>query len=625
MPDHSRSPGATIPSPRRSPGPWCLALGMILGLASPLIADDAPASVVNPIGIKLVRIPAGEFLMGSHEPTTAIKAAFPEDPHTPDFFNDETPQHRVRITKPFWMGQTEVTIGQFRRFVEETGYRTGPEKDGLGGWGLNPVSRKCEGRFPHFTWRDPGFPQSEQHPVLNITWHDAVAFCDWLTNKAGQRYRLPTEAEWEYACRAGSTQRYSGLEDPAGLAGISRTLDGLRLKEFAHVQDIRIPEDGSIPFTAPVGSYPANAFGLHDMHGNVWEWTNDWHADDYYANSPVEDPRGPDSGTVRVRRGGAWNSFPIWARASFRNWNSPDTRCVNLGFRVVAEEPPQRDRVSILFGGDVMLDGDPGHAVMKGVDPFADFAEILQSADLTICNLECVISEKGAVAHKPYTFRGASKSLPLLQKHFDAVSLANNHTLDFGTAGFVGQLELLEQGRLPYFGGGRNLISARRPLIFERNGLRVALLAYNDFQASESAATDKKPGVAPLEIEQVVADITAARTVERADVVIPFLHWGPELVPQPRKYQQELARRMIDAGASAIVGAHPHVTQTVDLYRGRPIIYSLGNFVFDYYPNDPPVWVGWLARLTFSKSGDVELESTAFEIDEVGIPRRFPK
>lgn len=106
-----------------------------------------------------------------------------------------------------------------------------------------------------------------------------------------------------------------------------------------HVQEVQIPPD-SLAFTCPVGRFPANRFGLHDVHGNVWEWTADWYAEDYYARSPVDDPPGPPDGNVRVRRGGGWNSFPLWARASFRNWNSEDTRCVNLGFRVASDSLP---------------------------------------------------------------------------------------------------------------------------------------------------------------------------------------------------------------------------------------------------------------------------------------------
>jgi hypothetical protein len=118
--------------------------------------------------------------------------------------------------------------------------------------------------------------------------------------------------------------------------GLGRIFDKGR-KSFPHVQEMEIIDPGPDTFTAPVGSYRPNRWGLHDMHGNVWEWTGDWHGDDYYAQSPRDDPRGPADGEVRVRRGGGWNSFPLYARASFRNWNTAWSRCVNLGFRVVRE------------------------------------------------------------------------------------------------------------------------------------------------------------------------------------------------------------------------------------------------------------------------------------------------
>lgn len=285
-----------------------------------------------------------------------------------------------------------------------------------------------------------------------------------------------------------------------------------------------------------------------------------------------------------------------------------------------ADEAVQRP-VSIVFAGDVMLDGGPGHAITKGIDPFAEFALQLKSADLAICNLECVISDRGRVAHKPYTFRGARGSLPLLKQHFSAVSVANNHTLDFGIEGFVAQLELLETGQLAYFGGGRTLAEARRPLILTRQGYRIALLGYNDFYSEDYAATDTQAGIAPLNIAMITEDIRRARDEAKADIVIPFVHWGPELVEEPESAQRVWARQMIDAGASAVIGSHPHVTQTVEIYRGKPIVYSLGNFVFDYYPGDPPEWIGWLAKLTFQRDGTVDLETTAFKIDPVGIPR----
>jgi poly-gamma-glutamate synthesis protein (capsule biosynthesis protein) len=361
------------------------------------------------------------------------------------------------------------------------------------------------------------------------------------------------------------------------------------------------------------------------MHGNVWEWCSDWYGEDYYSKSPVDDPTGPETGNRRVRRGGAWNSFPLWARVSFRNWNTPVSRCVNLGFRVArSAEEPTKNEVTIIFAGDVMLDGGPGHSIVYGGDPFADFAEILRGADIAVCNLECVLAGGGQQVLKPYTFRGPKESVPLLKKYFSAVGLANNHTGDFGKEAFVGQLAMLDDAGLPHFGGGRNRQEARRPLILERNGMRIALLGINGFPPRSFEAGENSPGVAWLVEDAVIADIHAARDRDHADVVIPFLHWGKEGSPEPSKEQQELARRMIDAGSSAVIGAHPHVTQTIETYHGRPIVYSLGNFVFDYYPVDPEVWIGWLVRLTIRRSGEVALEKFVFQIDKAGTPHPLP-
>jgi formylglycine-generating enzyme required for sulfatase activity len=174
--------------------------------------------------------------------------------------------------------------------------------------------------------------------VLNITWYDAVAFCQWLSRKEGKTYRLPTEAEWEYACRAGTTTRYSNGDDPEELAKVAKVTGDHGRKTFPAVQNLIVPKGATGRFTAPVGSFPANPFGLHDMHGNAWEWCADWYGADYYAQSPVDDPQGPDFGIRRVRRGGAWNSFPLWPRSSFRNWNNPHSRCSNVGMRVALSE-----------------------------------------------------------------------------------------------------------------------------------------------------------------------------------------------------------------------------------------------------------------------------------------------
>jgi formylglycine-generating enzyme required for sulfatase activity len=293
-----------------------------------------PSAVTNSIGLKLVLVPAGEFRMGGVEPAEAVVQRFPGYDMQPQDFRDEYPRHRVRITKSFYMGQTEVTVGQFRRFCQEAGYRTQAETDGQGGWGYDPAVGRCQGRQPQFNWANPGFVQTEQHPVINVTWDDARAFCQWLTKQEGHGYRLPTEAEWEYACRAGTTTRYPSGTEPDCLAAVAHGFDAAG-KEFAHVQDLMIPQPGKNTFTTAVAQLKPNAFGLYDMLGNAWEWCADWHSEAYYAQSPLDNPTGPPDGDVRVRRGGAWNSFPLYLRASFRNWNAPLSRCVNLGFRVV--------------------------------------------------------------------------------------------------------------------------------------------------------------------------------------------------------------------------------------------------------------------------------------------------
>ena len=310
------------------------ALLPLLGLGQRRGGHDR--EVTNSTGMRLVRVPAGAFLMGGQEPAERLASDFREYGRAADFFADEYPRHRVRIRRPFFLGKFEVTVGQFAAFARATGYRTEAEADGTGGWGYNPATRKVEGRRGQYSWRDPGFAQTDEHPVVNVTWNDAVAFCRWLSKKEGACYRLPTEAEWEYACRAGTAARYHNGDDPGRLGEVARVMDARGRTAFPHVHQMEIP-GGVSGLTAAVGGRGPNALGLFDMHGNVWEWCHDWYDENYYARSPAEDPCGPANGTVRVRRGGGWNSFPLWARASFRNYNSPDSRCANLGFRVVRE------------------------------------------------------------------------------------------------------------------------------------------------------------------------------------------------------------------------------------------------------------------------------------------------
>ncbi len=316
---------------------------LLTGCATP------PGSVENSLGMRFVRIPAGTFLMGSAESPASLARDFPQyDPERFRKLDDEAPVHRVRITQDFLLGQHEVTVGQFRSFLAASGHVPESVADGTGGYGYNPAYDPAqtqrgdafEGRDPRYSWRNPGFPQDDDHPVVNVTWNDAVALASWLTRREGVRYRLPTEAEWEYACRAGTNTRYSSGDDPAGLARVANVFDADAATNWPKWQEFALPVHDGYAFTAPVGSFAPNAFGLHDMHGNVWEWMADWHADDWYARSPSDDPQGPATGAVRVRRGGSWHTWPFYARCAFRNWNSPQTRYVLVGIRLVREIAP---------------------------------------------------------------------------------------------------------------------------------------------------------------------------------------------------------------------------------------------------------------------------------------------
>jgi poly-gamma-glutamate capsule biosynthesis protein CapA/YwtB (metallophosphatase superfamily) len=278
--------------------------------------------------------------------------------------------------------------------------------------------------------------------------------------------------------------------------------------------------------------------------------------------------------------------------------------------------------VRVVFVGDIMLDGGPGHLVTLGRDPFADVAPILRDADLTIGNLECAIVKQGHAVDKPYTFRGPARALPLLKRHFSAVSLANNHSGDWGKAGFLTELDLLKETDLPYFGGGANAKEARTPLVLDGHGKRVAFLGYNDFPPRGFAAGPQTPGTAWLVRQDVVRDIALART--RADIVLIFLHWGEDLEPAIAPEQRDMAHAFIDAGADAVIGGHSHLVQDIEWYKDRPIAYGIGNFVFDYFPYDPPVWTGLIVRLTFRPTvggaGRPELETTLVELDPAGMP-----
>jgi formylglycine-generating enzyme required for sulfatase activity len=226
-----------------------------------------------------------------------------------------------------------VTRGQFRHFVNDTGYKTDAEKGakpGASGW--NPDTKEFGFNEQH-CWRNVGFEQSDEHPVVSVSWNDAVAFCKWLSRKEGKSYRLPTEAEWEYACRAGTTTRYFSGDDPETLGKVGNVGDATAKVKLPNWKSTIKASDGYV-FTSPVGSFHPNAFGLYDMHGNAWQWCSDRYGAEYYAASATDDPTGPDAGDARVFRGGSWFDGPSSARSADRGWSAPGDRDCSAGFRV---------------------------------------------------------------------------------------------------------------------------------------------------------------------------------------------------------------------------------------------------------------------------------------------------
>jgi poly-gamma-glutamate synthesis protein (capsule biosynthesis protein) len=279
--------------------------------------------------------------------------------------------------------------------------------------------------------------------------------------------------------------------------------------------------------------------------------------------------------------------------------------------------------VRLLFVGDIMLDDGPGRTIAAGGDPLGAYESLLRSADFRIGNLECPVAASGIpLDNKIFSFRADPQVMRVLRGRFEVLSVANNHSGDQGRAAFLETLGHLETNGIRAVGGGRDLATAHAPVLLEKHGLRIALLAYNEFKPRRFEAGANWPGVAWSEDSQVLADIRAARAAG-ADLVIPFMHWGWEREPEPSARQRQLARLMIDAGAAAVVGSHPHVTQGADMYRGRPIIWSLGNFVFDGFTL-PAAKLGWLLTMTLDRHGVAAWETHAAQIDEAGTPTPLP-
>ncbi|MBI4878697.1 MAG: SUMF1/EgtB/PvdO family nonheme iron enzyme [Planctomycetes bacterium] len=252
-------------------------------------------------GITFILVDPGKFEMGS--PQWEVEGYL---------FDDERPRHEVEITKLFYLSETEVTVGQWREFAKRTGYRTEAEESGEGGY-----------------TDDAAGLGDDSHPVTQVSWKDAQAFC------AAYGYRLPSEAEWEYACRAGTSTAYWWGDDELDGKGAGNFQDQLKRARHPPPFDV-FPHGDGRAFTAPVGTYAANPWGFLDMLGNVEEWCADVYDKDFYARSPRKDPlSAEDTGFGHALRGGSWRSGPSSCRSAVRSFSFPfDGRSDSIGFRV---------------------------------------------------------------------------------------------------------------------------------------------------------------------------------------------------------------------------------------------------------------------------------------------------
>lgn len=246
----------------------------------------------------MVTLPSGEFMMGSDYAFIEGEANL-----------NEVPRHKVKVDG-FQIDALEVTNSQYRLFSDETG----------------------RGYPPNPEWNRFYFLTKPNYPVVNVTWYDADAYCKW----AGKR--LPTEAEWEYACRAGTeTETWWGNIRPPEGRKVANVADVTGLLKYSYWVIMEGYNDGYAE-TAPVGSYEPNPWGLYDMLGNVWEWTADWYDPGYYKKSPVESPNGPKKGKYKVIRGAGWDKEPWFVRSAYRNFYDPTHTYYTFGFRCVRDK-----------------------------------------------------------------------------------------------------------------------------------------------------------------------------------------------------------------------------------------------------------------------------------------------
>ncbi|MEM7012492.1 MAG: SUMF1/EgtB/PvdO family nonheme iron enzyme [Verrucomicrobiota bacterium] len=325
-------------------------------------------SLTDQSGHKLRRIESGRFLRGFDGGERAMNYAFPLMSTGQFFGNAERPAHWTWITKPFYLATTEITVAQFREFVEDSGYTTSAEQSetGMVGWSPTPAdeplyqSHDFE-KKAEFNWRNPGFEQEDDHPVVGVSWRDAQAYCEWLSKKENAIYRLPTEAEWEYAAKGGADTWFSWGDEARNQIHEHANIGNVELEKLrAHATErhwlVNIdkePADRHV-FTAPVGSYKPNGFDLHDMAGNVWEWCQDLYLDTYYQNWERENQFAPETvaadpvnasepqteaNQFRAIRGGSWYTGPLQTRPANRGFYDEPDGAAYIGFRVVREIP----------------------------------------------------------------------------------------------------------------------------------------------------------------------------------------------------------------------------------------------------------------------------------------------
>lgn len=300
--------------------------------------SDRARQITGKDGAPMVLIPAGSFQMGStkDEVDRAIQTCLKEykkDQQTCEgWYKGELPQHRVQLDA-FYLDKYEVTNRLFHQFVQQTSYRTTAEQNGSA-WAF--VEGKGWEEVKGANWQKPEgsasvFQTSRgEHPVVAVTWDDAVAFCRW----AGKR--LPTEAEWEYAARAGTTTQYWWGQGNPG----TRLVENVADESAKHLLSVIMSgyNDGAVR-TAPLGSYETNPWGLYDISGNVREWVADWYDENYYKNSPAHNPKGPGSGELRLLRGGSWGNEPVAVRSACRDGDTPTSRRDGIGFRCAQDVP----------------------------------------------------------------------------------------------------------------------------------------------------------------------------------------------------------------------------------------------------------------------------------------------